>query len=100
MASGDKALLCRLERVNQSERMQETELAAMRWFDLKDVEAMPIFRQGIFRTILECCNAYLNNNYSGLTGTVLPNSFTSRSDLLLHGPHVGQDHFAQDRHQE
>lgn len=66
--------------------MQESELAAMQWFNMADIEKMPIFSQGVFKSVLLCCKAYMAGEYSGLAGSVIPNMFTNRTELLLHGP--------------
>ena len=68
------------------EKMQESELAAMRWFEIADMEQMPIFSQGVFKAVLQCCKAYMDGSYSGLAGSVIPNMFTRKTELLLHGP--------------
>lgn len=65
--------------------MQESELAAMKWFDMAEVERMPIFSHGVFKSVIQCCRAYLNGTFSGFSGMVASNSFTGRSELLLHG---------------
>lgn len=68
--------------------MQESELAAMKWFDMSEVEEMPIFKRGVFQSVLACCKAYLSGEYAGLAGTLTPNLFMKTKELLLHGPEI------------
>ena len=70
------------------EKMQESELAAMKWFDMEEVEGMPIFSQGVFRSVIQCCKAHLEGRSSGFKGLVCPNTFTKRSELILCGGDV------------
>lgn len=69
-------------------KMQESELAAMDWFHMSEIEAMPIFSQGVFKSVLQCCKAYIEGQHTGFSRTVLPNFFTKRPELLLHSGHV------------
>ena len=78
----------RLRGGSQAEKMQESELAAMQWFDMTEIEQMPIFSQGVFKSVLHCCKAYMAGTYSGLAGSIIPNMFTQKTELLLHGPDI------------
>ena len=68
--------------------MQESELAAMKWFDISEIEQMPIFSQGVFKSVLQCCKAYMAGSYPGLAGSIIANMFTRKTELLLHGPEI------------
>lgn len=83
------ALCCRLSEEEQTERMQESELAAMKWFTMEEIEKMPIFSHGVFLSVLQSCKAYMDSSYRGFQGVTSPNSFTGRLELVLNGLDTG-----------
>jgi hypothetical protein len=52
---------------------------------MEELEALPIFKMGVFKTVLDCCKEYAASKSGGFKGEVIHNSFSKRDDFLLYG---------------
>ena len=77
--------LHRLEEGQQEARMQDGELAAIRWFSMEELDALPLFQIGVFKTVLACCKEYAASKEAGFKGEIVENSFSKRKEFLMHG---------------
>jgi len=59
-------------------------LAAIKWFAVEELDALPIFQIGVFKTVLACCKEYMASKKTGFRGEVVENSFSKRKEFLLH----------------
>ncbi len=74
-----------MEEGEQEVKKQDSELSAVRWFKMEELDALPIFQIGVFKTVLACCKEYVASKQAGFKGEVVENSFTKRREFLMHG---------------